>query len=331
MKKKTFSSITAALASTLIAPAFALEAPADNAPPPPPVDQPADKLPEFKLPEAPVAPPKPEAEAKEESAFLGVVSGEVPELLADHLDLKSGEGIVVRSLVPDGPAAKAGIAVNDVIIKVAGDPVGSPLDMSTRISGHKAGEKVTLDLIHKGKATQLDVTLGVRPAEIAAAEAQPLDRMNLDGFPKELADRVRDAIAGNIGGLDLKIDEDKAQLEQLRKQLQKQMGALDPNAFVPPAANGAGKIRIQGGGKLIMRDPQGSIEVKSADGGKEVTMRDQQGKVTWSGPWDTDQDKAAAPADVQKRMDSLNLDTKFDGNGLRLQMRQAVPLNENEP
>lgn len=328
MKTKTLSSITAALASVLIAPAFALEAPADNAPPPP-VDQPADKLPEFKLPQAPIAPPQ--AEAKEESAFLGVVSGEVPELLADHLNLKSGEGILVRSLVPDGPAAKAGIAVNDVIIKVAGQPVGSPLDMSNQISGHKPGEKVTLDLIHKGKATQHDVTLGVKPAEIAAAEAQPLDRMNLDGLPKELADRVRDAIAGNIGGLDLKLGEDKAQLEQLRKQLQKQMGALDPNAFVPPAANGAGKIRIQGGGKLILKDPQGSIEVKSADGGKEVTMRDQQGKVTWSGPWDTDQDKAAAPADVQTRMNSLNLDTKFNGNGMRFQMRQAVPQDDGEP
>ena len=330
MKSKTSPFITTALASVLIAPAFALEAPADNAPPPPAVDQPADKLPQLKLPQDQKAPPQ--AEAKEESAFLGVVSGDVPELLADHLNLKTGEGIVVRSLVPDGPAAMSGIAVNDVIIKVAGQAVGSPVDMSNQISGHKPGEKITLDLIHKGKTTQHDVTLGVRPAEFAAADPQPLDRMNLDGFPKELADRVRDAIAGNIGGLDLKLGEDKAELEQLRKQLQKQMqGALDLDALAPPAGNGPGKIRIQGGGKLILRDPQGSIEVKSADGGKEVTMRDQQGKVTWSGPWDTDQDKAAAPADVQTRMDSLNLDTKFNGNGLRFQMRQAAPLDAGEP
>ena len=72
-----------------------------------------------------------------------------------------------------------------------------------------------------------------------------------------------------------------------------------------------------------MKDQQGSVEVKSNDGSKEVTVRDPQEKITWSGPWDTEQDKAAAPADVRQRVDSLNLDTDFKGKGLRLQMRQA--------
>jgi hypothetical protein len=70
-----------------------------------------------------------------------------------------------------------------------------------------------------------------------------------------------------------------------------------------------------------MRDQQGSVEVKAMDGGKEVTIRDQQDNVTWSGPWDTAQDRAAAPDDVRQRVQSLNLDSEFSGNGLRLQMR----------
>ena len=52
--------------------------------------------------------------------------------------------------------------------------------------------------------------------------------------------------------------------------------------------------------------------------------------MTWSGPWDTAQDKAAAPADVRQRMESLNLDSDFKGNGLRLKMRQAAPPADEE-
>ena len=74
-----------------------------------------------------------------------------------------------------------------------------------------------------------------------------------------------------------------------------------------------------------MMDNQGCVEVKSKDGSKEVTIRDQQDQITWSGPWDTAQDKAAAPPDVRQRVDGLNIDNDFKGNGLRLHMRQAPP------
>ncbi len=57
---------------------------------------------------------------------------------------------------------------------------------------------------------------------------------------------------------------------------------------------------------------------------KEVTIRDKDNKVSWNGPWDTEQDKAAAPDDVRRRVERLNLDSKFQGNGLRLQMRPQI-------
>lgn len=336
MKSKTSPFYVTALAAFLITPAFALEAPADDAPPPPVADQPAGKLPEFKLPQGKPAQPQPQAGKKAESAFLGVISDTVPDMLAEHLALKPDEGIIVRALVPEGPAAKSGITVNDVITKVAGQPVGSPLDISTRISAHKPGDKVTLDLIHKGKPTTLDVTLAVKPEEIAAAGPQQLDPLNLEGFPKELAERVRDAIAKNIGALELQadaIDPKAAQpMEQAMRDMQKRMqDALGGNAIAPPAAGIHGKIQIQSGATIRMNDGQGSIEMKTAEGSKEVTIRDQQGNITWSGPWDTAQDKAAAPAGVQERVASLNIDSNFNGKGLRLQMRQPAPADPGNP
>ena len=58
--------------------------------------------------------------------------------------------------------------------------------------------------------------------------------------------------------------------------------------------------------------------MKSNDDSKEVTIRDKQDNVVWNGPWDTAQDKQAAPEDVRKRVDGLNIDDTFKGAGLRL-------------
>ena len=323
MKTNSLSYLKAGLAAALITPVFALEAPADDSPPPPALEQEAAKLPEIKL----RAQPEPAAMAQ--TAFLGVVSGQVPEVLADHLDLKPGEGVIVRSLVPDGPAAKAGITVNDVITRVAGQAVGSPLEITRQIASHQPGESLTLELIHKGKSVKLDVTLGLKPAEMAALEPPSQEPLNLEDIPKELADRLRQAIEGNLGGMDLHLGDEEGQIpprmdqamRDLRKRLQGAMG----QAFIQPADDDAGKVQVQSGATIRMMDNQGCVEVKSKDGSKEVTIRDQQDQITGSGPWDTAQDKAAAPPDVRQRVDGLNIDNDFKGNGLRLHMRQAPP------
>jgi len=329
MKTHKFPFVTAGLAAILMTPAFALDAPADDAPPPATAQATGAKLPEIKL--QPEQSPAPKAQV----AFLGIVSGDVPEMLVDHLDLKPGEGIIVRSLVPDGPAAKSGITVNDVILCVAGQPIGSPAAISNQIAAHQPGDTIAVELIHKGKPGKLDVTLGNKPAGIAAMEPQSLGPLNLEGLPKELAERVRRAIEGNLGGMDLQPGDDEAQMpprmEEAMRNLKKHMeDAIGKNLLTPDAA-GNGQPQIQGGATIRMKDHQGSVEVKSKDGGKEVTIRDQQDHVTWNGPWDTAQDRAAAPDDVRQRVESLNLDTHFNGSGLRLQIqpgtRPDVPDN----
>ena len=334
MKTNPFTHITASLAAALITPAFALEAPADDAPPPPAAESPAAAdAPAIKpLRFDPPAAPKnlPEAPA---TAFLGVVTSDVPEMLSEHLDLKAGEGIIVRSLMPDGPAAKAGIAVHDVITHVGDQLINSPEDLSKCIAAQKPGDKVNVEIIHKGKPSKIDITLGSRPAGVASTEPMPMDQLNLEELPKEMAERVRKAIEGNLGGLDLQPGDDAdAQIPQMRdamRQLKEQM----KKALDDPKAMAGGGIQMQSGGAATfrMKDPMGSVEIKSNDGSKEVTIRDNADKVIWTGPWDTEQDKAAAPADVRKRVDSLNLDTNFKGNGLRFQMHQPAAPDADGP
>ncbi|MGL4399508.1 MAG: S1C family serine protease [Luteolibacter sp.] len=318
MKTNSFLFITAGITVGLVAPALAIEAPADDAPPPA-AKQNANALPEIKLqPEAKPADVAP-------TAFLGIVSNDVPEILADHLGLKPGEGIIVRALVPAGPAATAGLVENDVILKVGGNPVGSPKDITGEITSRKPGDSVSVDFIHKGKPSKLDITLGTKPEEFAAAERMPLDPRQFDGIPKDLADRIKDAIAGNLGGLGLPLGADQAQAgpqieEAMRELKQRMQGAMGQALLVPDV----GDAKVQGASTIRMKDAQGSVELKCTDGSKEVTLRDQEDNVTWNGPWDTAQDKQAAPADVRNRVNGLNIDHSFKGAGLRLQMGQAA-------
>lgn len=306
------TTITAGIAVMLTGRSAGIEAPADNAPPP-------------AMAETAPAAGNLKPQNKAETAYLGVVSSPIPAELAAHLPVKTGEGIIVRAVMPDGPAAKAGIAVHDIITRVGDQAIGTPEDLSRAVTTHKPGDTIHLHAIHEGNPVESDVTLGVRPQELAGLEARPLDHLNLDGMPEELANRVRGMIQGNLGGLEMQFGGGDLQLNEavleMKERLEKAVQGLDhPGA--PPKTG----IDVQQGATIRMLDEHGSIELKSNNGGKEVTLLDKDNNITWTGPWDTEQDKAAAPDDVRQRVERLNLDTNFKGEGLRLRM-----LPDNAP
>ena len=309
MKTFPLISLTAGFAAGTVC---AIEAPLDVAPPP-----------------VEVAPPAAQAPVQEKSAYLGVVSGAIPEMLSDHLGLPAGEGIVVMALMPNGPAAQAGLAVNDVITRIGGTPLASSEDLSREVAARQPGDQVRLDIIHQGKPAVIDVTLGLRPEQLAAPEIKPLDQLNLDGVPRELADRVRRMIEGNLGELRLDLEqgvqEAAPQFEEAMREMKQRMEKAMEGLQIPDMQQmpQQGGIQIHQGATLRLMDDQGSIEHKSNEGGKEITVRDKDQKIVWTGPWDTEQDKAAAPEGIRQRVERLNFDA--NGNGLRLHFNGAMP------
>jgi hypothetical protein len=183
--------------------------------------------------------------------------------------------------------------------------------------------------IHQGQQAEVEVTLGTRPNDLGAIQ-QPLQDLQLDGVPQELADRVRGMIEQNLGENGLQapfqggpMQEDdafKAMREQMRKALEQAQNGNPDGGF----QGIHGGIAVSGESVVRMLEPDGgSIELKSKDGSKEVTVRDKNNQVTWSGPWDSDQDQAAAPPEVRKRLEKLNILPNLNGNGLRMQFGNA--------
>jgi serine protease Do len=99
-------------------------------------------------------------------AYLGVRYVAVDQQAATANNLSVNHGAWVQAtddqtpgVVPDSPAAKAGIKEGDIITKVGGDTVDSTHSLQSLISKHKPGEKVVVTVMRDGKEQSLDVTL----------------------------------------------------------------------------------------------------------------------------------------------------------------------------
>ena len=66
-------------------------------------------------------------------------------------------GAVVRSVMPRGPGALAGLQVNDVIVAVGGDPVRTPAEVVTAIDRSGVGQPLVIDVIRQGQSLPLTV------------------------------------------------------------------------------------------------------------------------------------------------------------------------------
>jgi hypothetical protein len=68
------------------------------------------------------------------------------------------EGMLVSDVRPGGPAEKAGVAGDDVVVEFAGKTIGSLQDYSDALRGAKLGESVTLVVIRDGERITLTIT-----------------------------------------------------------------------------------------------------------------------------------------------------------------------------
>ena len=95
--------------------------------------------------------------------YLGVTIQTVTPDMAQAFGLSHGGGALVGDVSPDSPAAKAGLERGDIILKLNGETVSSPDDLSVEISEMAPGTTVHLEVYRKGARLEKDVTLAVYP------------------------------------------------------------------------------------------------------------------------------------------------------------------------
>jgi S1-C subfamily serine protease len=97
--------------------------------------------------------------------YLGV--GLQPVVLTEafkRLAPGAGLGLMVVSLEPEGPAARAGLLLGDVLTALEGTPLHDPGDVTAAIAGRPVGSAVRVSLIRGGSPLDVSVTVGERPS-----------------------------------------------------------------------------------------------------------------------------------------------------------------------
>jgi hypothetical protein len=100
--------------------------------------------------------------------WIGVALEPVSETLRAQLSLAKGEGIVINHVAPEGPAAKAGLAENDILLRLDDQIIVEGSQLRKLIAMKKPGDSVKLVYLRKGERKEATVKLiehDIEPAE----------------------------------------------------------------------------------------------------------------------------------------------------------------------
>lgn len=135
--------------------------------------------------------------------WLGVVVQEVDRDLARHFGMDKPEGALVARVLPDSPAAHAGLREGDVILRYNGESLPSSSRLPHMVGITDPGEVATLDVIRGGKELRIKVDVGTLraepPPQAAPTPPPPSTRLGLQLRPLSDEERRSNQIVG--GGL----------------------------------------------------------------------------------------------------------------------------------
>jgi membrane-associated protease RseP (regulator of RpoE activity) len=160
------------------------------------------------------------------NGWLGVYTDNLSEPMLVALGVD--HGVLVADVAAESPAAKAGLAVGDVILSLDGQKTDDGADLRWAVRG-RPGRNVDVAIRRKGKDQTLAVVLGVRD------QAEHTFSFEWPALPKEALREARRALRdlgpdlkkglgqydGALDSLRKEMDELRRELENLRVEVQK--------------------------------------------------------------------------------------------------------------
>jgi serine protease Do len=139
--------------------------------------------------------PNPAGSDSHATAYLGVQIDEVNPQQVSALKLSNTNGAVITDLDQDGPACRAGLKENDVIVGLNGSAVESPEQLGSMIHGTPAGKTVMFTVVRGGEKKEVKVTLGSWP------QVTPHAQSFVSGVPRWVPPPA--STPGVINGMDI--------------------------------------------------------------------------------------------------------------------------------
>jgi hypothetical protein len=268
-------------------------------------------------PPQPPAPPHPPAPGhpkplKAPAIFLGVETSQVPTVVSEQLGLAKGLGLVVDYVVPNSPAATAGVQQNDILKMLNEQILIEPSQLRKLLQTFPDGTEVTLTVLRKGQEQKITVKLAKkdRPQRHGWNHGDghgwdwDVDSAgDLGDQMQDLKEQLKEQLGaqrGAIRGAVMKAHEAARQARENARRAAQEVRILSRD-------NGALKAtRIDlGNAQIVFSDEKGEMKVENLDGKKILTAKDPHGKLLFSGPVETKEDRDKIPADVRERYEKL--------------------------
>lgn len=326
-------------------------------------------------------PPRPQ----KPTAYLGVVTRQVEPALGAQLGLPEGFGLVVDEVVPDSPAARAGVQRFDVIKQLNDQRLTDPNQLAALVRSAGKDADVSLTVVRKGAEQKLSVKVGER----MLSERRPLDGLNslprnLPAVRERIERSARDVqersgkLSNEFGektkeyhermreyGTRLREFQERAAKEPRHPDAKPPQPPEMPQPPTPPRIDlrldappadvlkevrpgGAAGVRVEKDGNVtlwntanaraVVKDEEGEVVLSSDNGKRTVTARDRDGKEIFNGPIDTDEQRAALPESVRRKLEGMHAKSRAQGGAstsgaaasLELEAAPPPPADERE-
>lgn len=243
--------------------------------------------------------------------YIGLAADAIPDVLRTYSKLNPGEGIYVREVSPDSPAAKAGIRPVDIVLAIDGQTVSNADDINRLINSKNCGESVRVALVRSGQRTDVNITLeeamnnersislpGADPHSMlagASSVAQQIAQQATAPIPANLY--VRDVIRRSGGAILAEFEQGAValnpstiirNLETIKHLSPRQDG---------DSWNGIASVRFE--------DNQGAIVVSAEKNRLTIETFDQHGNSSFKGSMDTPEARQALPQQLFVRMKGM--------------------------
>jgi hypothetical protein len=118
-----------------------------------------------------------------QAAFLGVQAAELTADQKTEHGLTDEEGVLITDVVPNSPAAQAGLRRGDVILRINGKDVTDADELRQLVQQAGAGKQVKLEVIRGKNHRQMTARLEENPEEFGGTEPRPGQQPYYGRFP----------------------------------------------------------------------------------------------------------------------------------------------------
>ena len=283
-----------------------------------------------------------EGDQQQKVTFLGVGTSLLPEAVAAQLPVEKGTGLLVTFVAKDSPAEKAGLAPNDVLVRLDEHILVNAAQLQTVIENRKEGDPAKLVFYRKGQEQTASATLASQersvarrtfyrgdwsdPAHTAEFESALVEGAGSGGTWREAAERGRQA--AELGKRAAEFGREAAErgrlvAESSRGEAEKEKGDWAMSmAALKEALKG---IDLPSGGLTTTFTKPGSAQALTVDhegifllSRKENTLHlrvtDKTGKVRFDGDVTTPQERSKVPPELAPKLQNMLKDFPADAD-----------------